>query len=426
MFLVPRFLDLYAYQKALIGTDANGKDSHGVSHKSSQGIANHGRIVQDNLHAHGHAHPVCTGQCIIDALIGKDDTTFRVLIKDVCNQIGEEIRAINHARTQIHDALMRPLNPRVPKAPHEPITVSGLKDHFMTTANTAMRRFRESRTTFSDFAFGGKTSLEDTMTEATVRDEEDASLKSEAEMTYNEKLLSRGRTFFEFMLSAGVHPFSKSEGVSNSDLVHGINALTAYRRPGDHPLTHTTEVYLMHALDKNGDEHLSCQEFLNFLMETEDDEDGDDDDDSDDDNNLSIGHVISVTNHDDDENNNDHGDILAAKHATGLPSEAVCRRNEKRKRRSTLAQFKHNDKRELKSHIYESKQEIERLMMKLRAVSQLCVSKAQAMTDAGLETVEELEKERSLYAEFASDRSESRENGKRNREMTLRSRSAST
>ena len=54
------------------------------------------------------------------------------------------------------------------KCPHEPITVSGLMDHFVRKSHSITQRFRESRITFEEFAFGEGINTEKPVTELTI------------------------------------------------------------------------------------------------------------------------------------------------------------------------------------------------------------------------------------------------------------------
>ena len=111
---IPTYLNVYAYQKAIMGPDHEEHhggnhhlDDHGHHHTTTETHeANNdgGQDSHDNHDSSGHdssahdsgghdngAHDsgghggdsCCNGKCVLDTLIGKDSTSFAVLIKDV-------------------------------------------------------------------------------------------------------------------------------------------------------------------------------------------------------------------------------------------------------------------------------------------------------------------------------------------------------
>ena len=106
--LIPTYLNVYAYQKAILGSHTDGCCTSFCCHSGSKGWTRtrHDRAKKHNVERHRntshdghddhhddhHDHHgggtggcCCNRQCIVDTLVGKDTTSFTILIKDVCD-----------------------------------------------------------------------------------------------------------------------------------------------------------------------------------------------------------------------------------------------------------------------------------------------------------------------------------------------------
>jgi hypothetical protein len=141
VFLIPRYLFSFAYQKSLIGSSSH--DKHHVSRlgMTRSGNSRSNRVSPENVnvddfmkededdtdktmaghgeHGGGHGH----GSWCQNTLFGHDSTTFDILVDDVAKAVLDEKHAVDKARDIVVHALMRPIHPKVKVAPHEPVTV---------------------------------------------------------------------------------------------------------------------------------------------------------------------------------------------------------------------------------------------------------------------------------------------------------------
>ena len=273
LWIIPLFLQSFAYQKAVVGSDGHDKQlphrpGRAPTHASNGAVA---RGSGDAHRNHHHRHSVSHGggSCIADAFFGHDDTTFSVIIKDVCHAVVEEKRAIDYARTKLIKALMEP---RWTGLAGGPATIEWLRHKSATDT--------QARLVWTHAA--GLESGPEVLHAA-----EQKAIADEKGKTYAEILESRGRRFYEFLQLAAV-PNARSRSfrrkqmtgkvaaaaaaalkmrvVSLFDLLLGIRAISVWRRGGDHQLTHVCEAHCLRGLDRDGNKNLDEQEFLEFLL----------------------------------------------------------------------------------------------------------------------------------------------------------------
>ena len=302
--LIPNFLFNFAYQKSLLG-HANGDVNQQLNKHTKLGRGTTNRIhpdpgdlesscsdfslldgTEDNeddnenenneeddneknktahnekYHGHkGHHH----GSTCQNHLFGHDTTTFDILIEDVAKTVLEERHAVEKAREMIIHALMRPVKPKILQAPHEPVTL----EYFQ---HQCFRHALRSRTQLMLFA--RKKHSKRIQKNAHVK-----ALLDEETMTYKEILRSRGKTFFQFLkIVPTVDNFFYPEEIDKEYLIDGIRALCEFRlkthlgghatNENVHHLSETFEHHLMRAIDTTGNQQLSEEEFIEFLIPT--------------------------------------------------------------------------------------------------------------------------------------------------------------
>jgi hypothetical protein len=118
-------------------------------------------------------------------MFGHDTTTFDLLVSDVARTVMDERHAVEKARDLLIQALMRPVNPKILEAPHEPVTLEYLQ-HQCTK--------HVSRSNFSIMYFGQKQHSKQVRQAA-----KQEALEKEKKMTYKEILTSRAKVFFHFL-----------------------------------------------------------------------------------------------------------------------------------------------------------------------------------------------------------------------------------
>ena len=175
----------------------------------------------------------------------------------------DERHAVEKAREMIIHALMRPVNPKILEAPHEPVTLEYLQ-HQCTK--------HVSRSNFSIMYFGQKKHSKQVRQAAKQQ-----ALEKEKKMTYKEILTSRAKVFFHFLKTIPtVDNIFYPEEVDEDYLIQGIRVLCVFRletHKGGHITNHhmrwlsdTFAHHLMRGIDTTGNRQLEEAELLEFLL----------------------------------------------------------------------------------------------------------------------------------------------------------------
>ena len=162
-------------------------------------------------------------------------------------------------------ALMRPLNPKIKNAPHEPVTV----EYFQHECSKHALRTKSSLMLFAQKKHSRKE----------LKIAKQKAIAEESTMKYSEILKHRGKIFFHFLkVIPTVDNLFFPDEIDNHYLIDGIRALCEFRlktHKGGHTtngnmfhLSDTFAHHLMRAIDTTGNRVLSEEEFLEFLMST--------------------------------------------------------------------------------------------------------------------------------------------------------------
>ncbi len=314
-YLIPLFLRLYAYQKALVGTGAMGdmsyleermkynmkdgtkwtKDQDGGccpclcphhdknhkhhDHKAIGEASHHASSIGLGMHharsgGHGHGHGKSWKTFFKEMLVGKDDVTFSVLIKSTADDVAEELNAVNRVKRYIKIGLSGLSQSRrrsvMGTLDHDTASQHELKVPSLTEELASALAKSRSR------GFQRKQTMSDIQQ---VRAQRKQKQLPGTSSLADAKLLFRAREFYDFMDQTEGLFDTRSElnTVSDVDLVSGLNLLkmtSAGKKVLQKiPLPTNSEIHmLMRYLDKNADGNLTQEEFVRFLDITDGDE----------------------------------------------------------------------------------------------------------------------------------------------------------
>ena len=269
--LIPTYLNVYAYQKAIMGSHDQvvGGAHHHDDHDKHDGHDDHDHETMHNNDTHGdddeHHHPTggccCNRQCMVDTLVGKDTTSFKILIKDVCDVLKTYRQSRSVARKKILNAIKKNSD-----------GFTDLKKHinrnrrmkFSSSKNLLGSMLSNSRSNLhhdKDTEKNGETKKNHSdlhrSGEVDYEDEHEAQLLQVAEKESEwfttegqEKLQSLAEKLWDF---CNERPGQKIDHkVPWKDMKWGLNVLFEVRNHQEGGMTDVQAMTLMHALDSDG------------------------------------------------------------------------------------------------------------------------------------------------------------------------------